>query len=427
EIFRAIIEKIPPPVKKDADQLKALIFDSEFDPYRGAISYIRIIQGEVRSNTKVKFFSTGKIFEVSEIGIFKFKKVAKSSLKAGDVGYLICGAKNVKDTKVGDTITSAEDPAEKQLPGYKEPKPMVFAGLYPAIAEEFEVLRDSISKLKLNDAALFYEPESSKAIGFGFRCGFLGLLHMEIIQERLEREYGLNLVTTVPNVAYKVTTTNNDTFFVESPAKMPDVQKIGKIEEPYISAQIITPTDYIGNIMKLCMERRGTSSGTEYISEKRVILKYRIPLSEIIFDFYDKLKSLSRGYASFDYDHAGFETGDLVKMEILLNGEPVDALSTIIHRDKAHQWGKKLCNKLSEIIPRQLFEVVIQAAIGSKIIARETVKALRKNVTAKCYGGDITRKRKLIERQKEGKKRMKKVGTVEIPQEAFMAILGTGN
>lgn len=425
-VFEKVINGFPSPESSSDNTLRALIFDSEFDPYRGVISYIRVFEGEIKENTKVKFFSTGKTFEVSEIGVFRLKKIPGKILTAGDVGYLICGAKNLKDTKVGDTITHADNPAERPLPGYKEPKPMVFAGLYPAISEDFEELRDSIEKLKLNDAALFYEPESSKAVGFGFRCGFLGLLHMEIIQERLEREYGLNLITTVPNVEFKVTLKNGTQIFVDNPAKMPDPQNIVSIEEPYISSQIITPTEYIGNIMKLCMDRRGIAEKTEYISEKRVVLKYRFPLSEIIFDFYDKLKSISRGYASFDYEHSGNEKGDLVKLDILLNGDTVDALSYIIYREKAYFWGKKLCNKLRELIPRQLFEVVIQAAIGNKIIARDTIKALRKNVTAKCYGGDITRKRKLLEKQKEGKKRMKKVGNVEIPQEAFMVILGMG-
>ncbi len=423
EITDAIVERIRPPNRDFDLPLRALIFDSIFDTYRGSIVYLRLFDGILKEKDKVKFFSNGKIYEAEEIGILKLKRERTGVLKAGDVGYLIAGVKDVHDTKVGDTITNADKPASEPLPGYKNVKPMVFAGLYPTNADDFALLRDSLDKLKLNDAALIYEPETSVALGFGFRCGFLGLLHMEIIQERLEREYNQNLITTVPNVEYQVIKKDKELVIVDNPALMPPIGDIELIKEPYIIAQIITPTEYIGNIMKLCNERRSIYKNTTYLDTSRVDIRYEIPLSEIIFDFYDKLKSTSRGYASFDYDFLEYRESDLVKLDILLNTESVDALSTIVHRDKAYEWGKKLCAKLRKLIPRQMFEVVIQAAIGSKVIARDSISALRKNVIAKCYGGDISRKRKLLEKQKEGKKRMKQVGRVEIPQEAFLAVL----
>lgn len=423
EILEAIVARIPPPKGEVDVPLRALIFDSIFDIYRGAVVYLRIFEGSLKEGDKVKFFANNKIFEAEEVGVLEMKRVRTGSLKAGDVGYLVAGIKDVHDTKVGDTITNADNPASERLPGYKEVKSMVFAGLYPTNADDFALLRDSLEKLQLNDAALMFEPETSSALGFGFRCGFLGLLHMEIVQERLEREYKQNLITTVPNVEYRVTTRKGDVILVDNPALMPEIGDIERVEEPYIAAQIITPTEYIGNIMKLCTERRAIYKNTTYLDPTRADLRYEIPLSEIIFDFYDKLKSTTRGYASFDYDFLDYRESDLVKLDILLNGESVDALSTIVHRDKSYEWGKKLCARLRKLIPRQMFEVVIQAAIGSKIIARDTISAMRKNVIAKCYGGDISRKRKLLEKQKEGKKRMKQVGRVEIPQEAFLAVL----
>ena len=423
-ILEAVVERIPPPkFSQDQEPLRALIFDSMFDPYRGAIAYIRVFEGNIRPGMEIKFFSTGKKFEVSEIGILQLKRVKTKNLGAGEVGYCIAGVKQVEDTKVGDTIISAANAATEPLPGYQDVKPMVFSGLFPTDNEDYEELRSSLERLKLNDSSLLYEPETSQALGFGFRCGFLGLLHMEIIQERLEREYNLNILTTVPNVEYKAYTKKNQLILVDNPAFLPSVTELDYIEEPYISADIITPTEYIGNIMKLSMDRRGIYKNTEYLDPTRANLHYDFPLSEIIFDFYDKLKSTSRGYASLDYQFKDYRKSDLVKLDILINGEPVDALSYIIHKDKSFEWGRKICSKLKELIPRQLFEVAIQAAIGSKVIARTTVKALRKNVTAKCYGGDISRKRKLLEKQKEGKKRMKQVGKVELPQEAFLAVL----
>ena len=423
EILEAIVKRISPP-KGDPDApLRALIFDSIFDGYRGSVVYIRLVDGTLKEKEKIKFFATNKEFEAEEIGILEMQRVRTEILSAGDVGYLIAGAKDVHDTKVGDTVTHTVRPADAPLPGYKEAKPMVFAGLYPVNADNFAELRDSLEKLRMNDASLMFEPETSVALGFGFRAGFLGLLHMEIIQERLEREYKQELITTVPNVEYRVNKTTGGVVHVDNPAFMPPLGEIEHVEEPYIEAQIITPSEYIGNIMKLCTERRGVYKNTTYLDPTRADLRYELPLSEIIFDFYDKLKSTSRGYASLDYDFLEYRESDLVKLDILLNGEPVDALSTIVHRDKAYEWGKKLCARLRKLIPRQMFEVVIQAAIGSKVIARDTISALRKNVIAKCYGGDITRKRKLLEKQKEGKKRMKQVGRVEIPQEAFLAVL----
>jgi len=422
-ILNAIVERIPPPKSETEKPARALIFDSLFDSYRGAVAYIRMFDGELKEGGQILFCSSGKQFEAEEIGILHLKRQRTGKLSAGEVGYIISGAKNVKDTKVGDTIILAAYPDTKPLPGYREAKPMVFAGLYPATTENFENLRESLNKLQLNDAALHFEPETSKALGFGFRCGFLGLLHMEIIQERLEREYNLDLVTTIPSVQYRIVLKDNSEVYIDNPLNLPDPSQIARIEEPSISAQIITPNEYVGNIIKLALERRAVMGKTEYIDAKRSILHYYFPLAEIVFDFYDKLKSVSRGYASFDYDFYQFTESKLIKLDVLINGTPVDALSIIIHRDKAHEWGRKMTAKLRELIPRQLFEVVIQAAIGSKIIARETVRPLRKHVTAKCYGGDITRKRKLLEKQREGKKRMKQIGKVEIPQDAFLAIL----
>ncbi len=423
EVLEAIVKRIPPPRGSETSPLRALIFDSVFDEYRGAVAYVRIMDGSVHEKDRIRFMSTGKEFQVEEVGILRLQRKRTGSLSAGDVGYIVANVKDVHDTKVGDTITHADRPAPEPLPGYKEAKPMVFSGLYPANSDEFGELRDALEKLRINDAALTFEPESSLALGFGFRAGFLGLLHMEIIRERLEREYNQTLINTVPNVEYKVTTLGGEVVKVDNPANMPPLGDIDKVEEPFVKAQIIAPSEYIGNIMKLCMDRRGIHKNTTYLGTERVDIQYELPLSEIIFDFYDKLKSMSRGYASFDYDFLEYRSSDLVKLDILLNGEPVDALSTIVHRSKSYDWGRKLCSKLRELIPRQMFEVAIQAAIGSKVIARETLSAMRKNVLAKCYGGDITRKRKLLEKQREGKKRMKQVGRVEIPQEAFLAVL----
>ncbi len=423
DLLKAIVERVPAPVTDTAKPLRALIFDSMFDAYRGAIAYIRIFDGELREKDKIKFFRTEKEFEAEEIGILQLKKQRTGKLTAGEVGYLISGAKDVKDTKVGDTVVSASHKDVEPLPGYREAKPMVFAGLYPAQHEKFEELRDSLDKLKLNDASLYFEPESSKALGFGFRCGFLGLLHMEIIQERLEREYNLDLVTTIPNVRFKIIGNDGRESFLDNPANMPDTGSYARLEEPFITAQIITPNDYIGNIMNLAKERRAVIRESEYVDKNRTILNFYFPLTEVVFDFYDKLKSMSRGYASFDYDFYKYMESNLVKLDIMINGAPVDALSVIVHSEKAYEWGRRITGKLKDLIPRHLFVIAIQASIGSKIIARETIRAMRKNVTAKCYGGDVTRKRKLLEKQKEGKKRMKQVGNVEIPQEAFLAVL----
>jgi GTP-binding protein LepA len=423
EIIEAVVKRVPPP-KADPDKpLRVLIFDSLFDSYRGSIAYVRVVDGVLREKDKIKFFYTGLTAEAEEVGILGMKRKRTGELRAGDVGYLIAGIKDVHETKVGDTVTTVHGGATEPLPGYKEVKPMVFSGLYPSNSDDFAELRDSLEKLQMNDSSLSFEAETSTALGFGFRCGFLGLLHMEIIQERLEREYNQNLITTVPNVEYHVIKTNGDMVLVDNPAEMPNAANIDRVEEPYITAQIITPTEYIGNIMKLCMERRGIYKTTTYLDPTRADVSYEFPLSEIIFDFYDKLKSLTRGYASLDYEFLDYRASDLVKLDILLNGDPVDALSTIVHRDKSFSMGQKLCSKLKELIPRQMFDVAIQAAIGSKVIARTNVAAMRKNVIAKCYGGDISRKRKLLEKQKEGKKRMKQVGKVELPQEAFLAVL----
>ena len=423
ELLEEIVKRIPPPKGDPNAPLQALIFDSIFDSYRGAVAYIRVFNGTIRTNDKIKFFITDKIMEAEEIGVLGLRKVKVDELTAGNVGYLISGIKDVRFTKVGDTVTHSKNGAEKPLPGYKEVKPMVYSGLYPTDSDDYESLRDALEKFRLNDSALVYQPETSAALGFGFRCGFLGLLHMEIVQERLHREYDQTIITTLPNVEYYVYNKKGEKTVVDNPAEMPAIGDIERIEEPYIKAQIVTPSEYVGNIMKLSMDKRGTYKNTTYLDPTRADLQFEFPLSEIIFDFYDKLKSSTRGYASFDYEYIGYLEADLVKLDILLNGEPVDALSMIVHRDKAYDWGRKVCTKLKDLIPRQMFEVSIQAAIGAKVISKSVVKALRKNVLAKCYGGDITRKRKLLEKQKEGKKRMKQVGNVEIPQEAFLAVL----
>ncbi|MEE2710497.1 MAG: translation elongation factor 4 [Gemmatimonadota bacterium] len=422
-VLQAIIDRVPPPPDSDGMPLRALIFDSIYDQYRGAVPYVRVVEGEIRPGMTIQMCSNGKQFEVSEVGVLRLNKAKVPALTEGEVGYVIGNIKNVADTSAGDTITDAVRPCDAPLSGYREVKSMVFSGLYPTTSDNYEPLKDALEKYQLNDAALIYEPETSIALGFGFRCGFLGLLHMEIVQERLEREYGLSILATLPSVEYLVHTAGGELVTVDNPADMPDQSIIDRVEEPYISAQIVVPTDYIGNIMKLTKERRGIYRSMEYLDATRVDLHYELPLAEIVFDFYDRLKSTSRGYASLDYEFLEYRTSNMVKLDILLNGDPVDALSMIIHRDKSYEWGRELCNRLRKIIPRQLFEVAIQAAIGAKVIARETVRALRKNVTAKCYGGDITRKRKLLEKQREGKRRMKQVGKVEVPQEAFLAVL----
>ncbi len=427
DILEAVVHRLPAPKGDPEKPLRALIFDSKFDAYRGAVAYIRVMDGVLKEKEKIRFINNGNVAEVEECGVLYMNKSRTKELAAGNVGYVIAGLKNVRDTKVGDTITTQYHGATEALAGYKEVKPMVFSGLYPTNADDFAELRESLDKLSLNDSSLVYVPESSGALGFGFRCGFLGLLHMEIIQERLEREFDQSLITTVPNVEFRVLLSNGEMVTVDNPADMPDPSKIERVEEPFIKAQIITPTEYIGNIMKLATERRGIWKNTSYLDPTRADVSYEFPLSEIIFDFYDKLKSMTRGYASLDYEYLDYRESHLVKLDILLNGEQVDALSTIVHADKAFEMGKKLCTKLKELIPRQMFEVAIQAAIGSKVIARTTVSAMRKNVLAKCYGGDISRKRKLLEKQKEGKKRMKQVGRVELPQEAFLAVLQMGD
>ena len=423
EILEAVVEKVPPPVGDPNKPLRALIYDSIFDSYRGVIVNLRIFDGTIKENDKVLFMATDMIYDVEEVGILYMKRQRTGVLAAGNVGYITASIRNLKDTKVGDTVTHPKNRCEHMIDGFKEVKPMVFSGIYPTQADDFESLRESLAKLVLNDSAITYEPESSNALGFGFRCGFLGLLHMEIVQERLEREFGETIVTTVPNVRYKIIKTDGTEMFVENPADLPSPVEIAELQEPYIKAQTIAPSEYVGTIMKLCMDRRGSLVNTVYLSADRVDLTWELPLGEVVFDFYDKLKSVTRGYASLDYEFMDYRRGDLVKLDILLNGEIVDALSSIVHRQKAYDWGKKLCDKLKELIPKQMYEVIIQAAIGAKVIARSTIKAMRKNVLAKCYGGDISRKRKLLEKQKEGKKRMKQVGNVEIPQEAFLAVL----
>ncbi|MBE9484570.1 MAG: elongation factor 4 [Bacteroidetes bacterium] len=422
-ILEDIIRKIPPP-KGDPDApLQALIFDSVFNSYRGIIAYIRIVNGTLKKGELVKFVNTEKEYDADEIGVLKLKQVEKKQLSAGDVGYIISGIKSSKEVKVGDTITHINRPCAEGVKGFEEVKPMVFAGIYPVDPDDYEELRASIEKLQLNDASLTFIPESSQALGFGFRCGFLGLLHMEIIQERLDREFDMNVITTVPNVSYKVISKKGETIEVHNPSGLPDHNYIDHIEEPYIIAQIISKNEYVGSVMNLCIEKRGALKNQVYLTSNRVEITFEMPLGEIVFDFYDKLKSISKGYASFDYHQSGYKPANLVKLDILLNGESVDALSTLIHRDNAYDFGRRMCVKLKELIPRQQFDIAIQAAIGAKIIARETVKAVRKDVTAKCYGGDITRKRKLLEKQKKGKKRMRQVGNVEVPQQAFLAVL----
>jgi GTP-binding protein LepA len=422
EVLEAVVHRIPPPTGDPEAPLKALVFDSFYDSYQGVVVYVRIIDGRVTPGAKILLMSTGKVYEVQQVGVFTPQMVRVAGLGAGEVGFLTAGIKRVADSRIGETITDAANPTAAALPGFREAKPMVFSGLYPVEDTEYQALRDALEKLRLNDSAFSYEPESSIALGFGFRCGFLGLLHLEIIQERLEREFGLTLIATAPSVRYRVVTVGGEAVEIDNPAKLPPGGDIAHIEEPFVRGSIFVPTEFMGAVYKLAADARGEHRAVEHIG-RRVHLRFDFPLAEIIVDFYDRLKSLSKGYASFDYDFAEFRPSDLVKLDILLNGDPVDALSLIVHRDKAHERGKALAEKLRGVIPRQLFEVVIQAAIGSRVIARETVRPLRKNVTAKCYGGDITRKRKLLERQKEGKKRMKQLGRVEIPQEAFLSVL----
>ena len=423
DILAAIVERIPAPKGEPAAPLKALIFDSVFNSFRGIIAYFRVMDGEIRKGDKVKFVATGKEYIADEIGILKLDKVPRDVVKTGDVGYIISGIKEAAEVKVGDTITHRDQPCSEAVKGFEDVKPMVFAGIYPVDTDEYEELRNSMEKLQLNDASLVFQPESSAALGFGFRCGFLGMLHMEIIQERLEREFNMTVITTVPNVSYTAYLTSGEVLDIHNPSEMPDPNHLARIEEPYIKAQIITKSEFIGSIMTLCIGKRGQIVNQHYLTTDRVELQFDMPLAEIVFDFYDKLKSISKGYASFDYHPIGYRESDLVKLDIRLNSEPVDALSALVHRSHSYDFGKKMCEKLKELITRQQFEIIIQASIGAKIIARETVKALRKDVTAKCYGGDISRKRKLLEKQKEGKKRMRQVGNVEIPQQAFLAVL----
>jgi len=423
EILTAIIKRIPPPTGDEQAPLQALIFDSVFNSFRGIIVYFRIFNGTLKKNDKIKFSNTGKEYNADEVGILKMGMMPKNEVKAGDVGYVITGIKNAKEVKVGDTITTTFNPCKESIKGFEEVKPMVFAGIFPVNTDEFEELRDCMEKLQLNDASLTFELETSQALGFGFRCGFLGMLHMEIIQERLEREFSQTVITTVPNVSFYAYTTKGEKLTVNNPSQMPDPSRIEKIEEPFIKAQIITKPEYIGNIMTLCIGKRGILTNQGYLTPTRVELSFEMPLTEIVFDFYDRLKSVTRGYASFDYHPIGYRQSDIVKMDILLNGDKVDALSSLIHRGRSQEFGRKLCEKLKDLVPRQQFQIAIQAAIGAKIISRENISAMRKDVTAKCYGGDISRKRKLLEKQKEGKKRMKQIGNVEVPQEAFLAVL----
>jgi GTP-binding protein LepA len=423
KILSDIITRIPPPSGNPEAPLQALIFDSIYNSFRGIIAYFKLVNGTIRTGDRVMFLSTGHEYNAEEIGVLKLRQNPREMMSAGDVGYIISGIKIAAEVRVGDTITHVDNPCDSAISGFEEVKPMVFAGIYPVDADQYEDLRSSIEKLQLNDASLSFIPESSVALGFGFRCGFLGLLHMEIIQERLDREFNLDVITTVPNVSFKVITTQGEEIDVHNPSGLPAVNNIDRIEEPYIIAQIITKADYTGAIMKLCIDKRGTMKNQIYLTKDRVELTFEMPLSEIVFDFYDKLKSISKGYASFDYYYTGYQKADLVRLDILLNGEMVDALSTLIFRGHAYDFGRKMCVKLKELIPRQQFDIAIQAAIGAKIIARETVKAVRKDVTAKCYGGDISRKRKLLEKQKKGKKRMRQIGNVEVPQQAFLAVL----
>tara|TARA_B100000674_G_scaffold8417_1_gene6496 strand:+ start:396 stop:2192 length:1797 start_codon:yes stop_codon:yes gene_type:complete len=425
EILAAVVNSVPAPEGDEEAPLQAMIFDSVFNPFRGIIAYFRVKNGVIRKGQRIRFFNTNRDYNADEIGVLKMGLDPKKELRAGDVGYIISGIKQANEVKVGDTITSSENPCQEDLKGFEDVKPMVFAGIYPVDSEDYEELRYSMEKLQLNDSSLVFEPESSAALGFGFRCGFLGMLHMEIIQERLDREFNMTVITTVPNVSYKsyMKKTPDEVFIVNNPSELPDPSGMDKIEEPYIRAQVITKTEYVGAIMTLCIEKRGELQNQVYLTQDRVEITFEMPLAEIVFDFYDRLKSVSRGYASFDYHPTGYKASDLIKMDLLLNGEQVDALSALVHRSNAFDLGKRICLKLKELIPRQQFEIPVQAAIGAKVIARETIKALRKDVTAKCYGGDITRKRKLLEKQKAGKKRMRQVGKVEVPQEAFLAVL----
>ncbi|HEY0244884.1 MAG TPA: translation elongation factor 4 [Mucilaginibacter sp.] len=423
DILRAIVERVPAPVGDPEAPLQALIFDSVYNSFRGIVAYFKVVNGEIRKGDRVKFFATEKQYIAEEVGTLKLKQSPRDVIKTGDVGYIISGIKEAREVKVGDTITRIDRPCEQGIQGFEEVKPMVFAGIYPVDTEDYEELRESMAKLQLNDASLVFEPESSAALGFGFRCGFLGMLHMEIIQERLEREFDMTVITTVPNVSYIAYTTKGEPITVNNPSDLPDPSKIDFVEEPYIKATIITKSEFVGPVMSLCIQKRGFIKNQSYLTSDRVELIFELPMGEIVFDFYDKLKTISKGYASFDYQQIGYRQSDLVRLDIKLNAEPVDALSSLIFRGNSYDFGKKICEKLKELLPRQQFEIIIQASIGAKIIARETVKALRKDVTAKCYGGDISRKRKLLEKQKKGKKRMRQVGNVEIPQSAFMAVL----
>jgi len=426
EILEAIVHRLPPPIGQPEAPLKALIFDSWYDAYRGVIILTRVIDGTMRAGMKIRLMARGQEYIVDQVGVFSPKPNPVDELGVGEVGFIFAGIKTVTDAQIGDTITEAARPTLEPFPGFKESKPMVFAGLYPVEGSEYPQLRDALEKLRLNDASFFFEPETSAALGFGFRCGFLGLLHMEIVQERLEREFDMDLVTTAPGVLYRVTTTDGQLVEIDSPSKLPDASRIEKIEEPIITAMMLTPAEHVGAILQLCQEKRGAQKSMEYLKSDRVLITYELPFNEVVMDFYDRLKTLSRGYASLDYHVTGYQEAPLVKLDILVNDEPVDALSVVVHKDSAYTRGRALASKMRELIPRQMFEIAIQAAIGSRIIARESVKALRKNVLAKCYGGDISRKRKLLEKQKEGKKRMKRVGRVEIPQEAFLAVLKVG-
>jgi GTP-binding protein LepA len=423
DIIQAIVDRVPAPVGDPEAPLQALIFDSVFNSFRGIIAYYKVVNGEIKKGDKVKFINTGKEYLADEVGILKLDMSPRNVVKTGDVGYIISGIKEAREVKVGDTITTTARPSLDSIQGFEEVKPMVFAGIYPVDTDEFEELREAMHKLQLNDASIVFEPESSAALGFGFRCGFLGMLHMEIIQERLEREFDMTVITTVPNVSYIAHTTKGDEIFVNNPSDLPDPSKLDSVEEPFIKANIITKADFVGPVMSLCIQKRGTIVNQSYLTSDRVELVFEMPMGEIVFDFYDKLKTISKGYASFDYHQIGYRKSDLVRLDMLINDEPVDALSSLIHRSNAYDFGKKICEKLRELIPRQQFEIKIQASIGAKVIARETLSALRKDVTAKCYGGDISRKRKLLEKQKKGKKRMRQVGNVEIPQSAFMAVL----
>jgi GTP-binding protein LepA len=426
EILEAIVSRLHPPAGDPAAPLKALIFDSWYDAYRGVVIVVRVIEGTLQPGLKVRLMAAGQDYELIEVGVFTPKPVAVAELGPGEVGFLACGIKNVGDAQIGDTVTEAQRPTDAPFPGFKPLKPMVFAGLYPVEGHRYQELREALEKLRLNDSAFFFEPETSAALGFGFRCGFLGLLHMEIVQERLEREFDMDLVTTAPGVLYRVTTTDGEVLEIDSPAKLPEPGSIERIEEPVITATVLTPAEFVGGILQLCQDKRGVQKALEYKASDRVLITYELPFNEVVLDFYDRLKTISRGYASLDYHVTGYWQSPLVKLDILVNGDPVDALSIIVHRDRAYERGRALVSKMRQLIPRQMFEVAIQAAIGARIIARESVKALRKNVLAKCYGGDITRKRKLLEKQKEGKRRMKRVGQVDIPQEAFLAVLKVG-